>query len=173
MCIRDRAHYKVSCRRRNFAEKTSTFLAKRFDSIYIEDLNVRGMLKNHRLARAISDEAWSMTIAALERKAEVFGLQVHRIDRFAPSSKTCFICKAYKSDLTLKDRNFNCGSCKRTSDRDLNAAKNIFEIGRLTLGGAAADVTSVEISPLPIIPTRKIGKCESRKQKSTQTQISA
>ena len=134
-----RLHYKVVRQRQDFIEKTTTYLARKFDYFFFEDLNVRGMLKYHRLSRSIGDEAWSKIITALERKKEVFGLQVHKIDRFAPSSKTCFYCKSYRADLTLSDRTYGCEACKRTSDRDLNAARNILEIGRMTLGGAAAE----------------------------------
>jgi putative transposase len=83
------------------------------------------MVKNHNLAQAISDSAWSSFVTKLEYKAEWFGKTIHRIGRFEPSSKLCNVCGYHNSNLTLKDRQWECSDCKTNHDRDINAAVNI------------------------------------------------
>ncbi len=100
-----------------------------FDTIYLEDLNVKGMMKNHKLSKAISDVSWGKFIDVLEYKANWNDKQVIHIDRFFPSSKTCNKCGWINNNLTLKDRKWICPKCGENHDRDLNAAINILNEG--------------------------------------------
>jgi putative transposase len=109
--------------------KTTTNLIKQFDTIYLEDLNVKGMMKNHKLAKAIGDVSWGKFIDILEYKSLWNDKQVIHIDRFFPSSKTCSKCGWINNQLTLKDRNWICPECGSVHDRDFNAAINILNEG--------------------------------------------
>ena len=91
----------------------------------IEDLAVSDMVKNHKLAQAISDVSWSTFVSMLEYKAEWYGKNILRIGRFTPSSKTCSNCGSINKELQLKDREWTCSSCSSVLDRDVNAAINI------------------------------------------------
>ena len=107
-------------------------LLKSYDTIFMEDLNVQGMLKNHKLAKAIQEVGFFKFRSVLQSKAIVNGKQVVLVDRFYPSSKTCSNCGYKKQDLKLSDREWTCQNCGTSHDRDLNAAKNIlFEGERL------------------------------------------
>lgn len=117
-------HEKVTNQRKDFLHKTSSELIKNHDSIAVEDLNIKGMVKNHKLARAISDAGWSTFTTMLEYKAEWYGKNILKIGRFDPSSKTCSCCGYVNKELTLKDREWTC-VCGEVLDRDVNAAINI------------------------------------------------
>jgi putative transposase len=93
--------------------------------IVLEDLNVRGMLKNHKLARSIADMGFYEFRRQLEYKARSAGSLVYTVSRWEPSSKTCSWCGWIDEDLTLSDRIFHCCECGYTIDRDLNAAINL------------------------------------------------
>ena len=98
-------------------------------AVFIEDLNVKGMMGNHRLAKSIQSVCWYEFVRVLDYKARWLGKTVLKIDRFFPSSKTCGCC-GYKNDgLTLKDRSWTCPQCGTVHDRDLNAAANILREG--------------------------------------------
>jgi putative transposase len=118
-------HEKVSNQRKDFLHKLSTELIKNHDSIAIENLNVAGMAKNHKLAQSISDVGWSMFTAMLEYKAEWHGKNILKIGRFDPSSKTCNKCGNINKELQLKEREWTCSCCKSVLNRDVNAAINI------------------------------------------------
>ena len=118
-------HEKVANRRKDFLHKQSSKLVKDNHSIAIEDLNVKGMMKNHCLAKSISDVGWSMFTTMLEYKCEWYGGNLLKIGRFEPSSKTCSNCGTVNKALTLKDREWTCNSCGVIHDRDINAAVNI------------------------------------------------
>jgi putative transposase len=91
----------------------------------IEDLNVSGMLKNHRLASAIADCGFYEFRRQLEYKSDWYGAILHIVDRWKPSSKTCSNCHEIKTDLKLKERVFNCSHCGLKIDRDFNASLNL------------------------------------------------
>lgn len=118
-------HEKVANQRKDFLHKVSTKLIRENQSIALENLNVAGMLKNHCLAQAISDVSWSTFVTMLEYKAEWYGVNILKIGRFDPSSKTCSCCGAINKELQLKDREWTCESCGTLHDRDINAACNI------------------------------------------------
>lgn len=122
-----RLHEIVANKRKDFLHKTSIELIKNHDSICIEDLNIRGMVKNHKLAQAITDVSWGEFVRQLEYKAEWYGKNIVRIGRFEPSSKTCSNCGAINKELTLEDREWTC-VCGEILDRDKNAAINIKKI---------------------------------------------
>lgn len=118
-------HEKVANQRKDFLHQQSSKLVKENHSIAIEDLNVKGMLKNHCLAKSISDVGWSMFTSMLEYKCEWYGVNLLKIGRFEPSSKTCSNCGAVNKNLALKDREWICKTCNTKHDRDINAAVNI------------------------------------------------
>jgi len=120
-----KAHEKVANQRKNFLHKVSSKLIRENQSIALENLNVSGMLKNHNLAQAISDASWSSFVSMLEYKADWYGVNLLKIGRFAPSSKTCSCCGSINKELTLKDRSWTCSNCGSFLDRDKNAACNI------------------------------------------------
>lgn len=118
-------HEKVSNKRKDFLQKTSTKLIRENQSIAIEDLQIKNMLGNHNLAQAIKDVSWGMFITMLKYKAEWYGINIIKIGKFEPSSKTCSCCEYVNKELTLKDRIWTCVNCSVTHDRDENAAINI------------------------------------------------
>ena len=131
---------KISNSRMDLIHKTALNLIKEFDTIYLEDLDVKEMMKNHRLAKAIGDVSWGKFIETLTYKAEWNEKEVVHIDRFFPSSKTCRHCGNINHNLTLKDRKWECSECHEILDRDVNAAINIFNEGcRKNISGGTSD----------------------------------
>ena len=122
-------HNKVKNQRKDFINKTASSIAKDYDLVLIEDLNVKGMVKNHKLAKSINDVSWSMFVTALEWQCKKRGKHLHKVNRFYPSSKTCNSCGHKKADLGLHERVYSCSNCGTEIDRDLNAALNIRDEG--------------------------------------------
>jgi len=120
-----RQHEKIKNQRDDFLHKLSTKLVRENQTICLETLNVVGMLKNHNLAKSISDASWSRFNEFLRYKAEWYGCNILHIGMFEASSKTCSECGTIKRDLTLTDRKWKCGECGVLHDRDVNAAINI------------------------------------------------
>jgi putative transposase len=118
-------HEKVVNKRKDFLHKVSTKLIRENQTICLENLNVIGMVKNHNLAQAINDVSWSTFATMLEYKANLYGRNIIRIGRFAPSSKTCNCCGYINKELTLKNREWTCPKCNSVLDRDANASINI------------------------------------------------
>lgn len=140
-----RIHEKIANCRTDTLHKFSTSMVRRFDAIYVEDLNLRGMLKNHSLARAISDASIGGAIRMLEQKAERHGKTVEKIDRWFPSSKTCSGCGHIVEELPLSVRDWTCSECGTVHDRDLNAAINILAVGQtVTAHGGTVRRTSAQ-----------------------------
>jgi putative transposase len=123
-----RIHARTADRRRDHLHKLSTRIIRENQTVIIEDLGVRNMIRNHSLARAISDAAWSELRRQLEYKADWYGRTVIAIDRFYPSSKTCSACGAIVEKLPLNIREWTC-RCGAIHDRDINAAKVILAAG--------------------------------------------
>jgi len=126
-----KVYEKITNARKDFLHKLSFNLIKNHDVIAIEDLNVKGMVKNRKLAKAISDSSWSTFTTMLTYKADWYGKQVVKINRWFPSSKTCSNCNHLltKSELPLSVRSWNCPSCLQENDRDINASINILHQG--------------------------------------------
>jgi putative transposase len=124
-----RAHRKVRDARADFLHKTTTGLVRGHDLIAIEDLAVKNMVRNRRLARAISDCGWGEFRRQLQYKCERAGRQLVVISRWYPSSKICSACGFRLAELSLSARTWRCPSCRARHDRDLNAAKNILAAG--------------------------------------------
>ena len=122
-----RLHYKIACIRKDYLHKLTTNIVKQFDMICIENLNIKGMVKNHKLSRAISDLGFYEFKRQLIYKANQWGKTVKELDRFYPSSKTCSNCGFImaKENLILAVRHWICPSCHANHDRDINASINI------------------------------------------------
>jgi len=117
-------HEKIASRRNDFLHKLSLRLTRENQSIALETLTVSNMMKNHKLAQAIQDASWSKFNEFLNYKSEWYGVNILRIGRFEPSSKTCH-CGVVNKELKLSDREWTCKSCGSINDRDLLAAQNI------------------------------------------------
>ena len=124
-----RIHARIANRRSDTLHKLTTMLARTYSDICIEDLNVAGMMKNHHLAKAISDASFYELRRQLEYKTAKTGAKLHVIDRWHPSSKTCSQCGSVKAKLSLTERVYRCEHCGLVIDRDLNAAINLMVAG--------------------------------------------
>jgi putative transposase len=132
-----KVHARITDRRRDGLHKLTTRLVRENQTIVIEDLTVRTMVKNRNLSRAISDAAWSQFRSMLEYKAAWYGREVIAVDRFFPSSKLCSACGALADRMPLDVRVWTCEYCGTTHDRDVNAAKNLLAAGlAVTVCGA-------------------------------------
>lgn len=142
-------HEKISNKRLNFLHTLSHRLTNenQVNSICAEDLKVKNMVKNHNLAQGISDVSWSKFVDLLKYKSEWRGKNLIQVNTFFPSTKTCSNCGNINDDLTLADRNWQCGICHSTHNRDVNAAKNIKIMG-LKQSGWRPSVESVELRTL-------------------------
>lgn len=118
-------HEHVANQRKDFLHKVTTRLIRENQTICIEDLNVKGMMKNRKLSKHIGDVGWGMFFQFLRYKSDWYGSNILSIGRFEPSSKTCSKCGYIKHDLKLKDREWTCLGCGEHHDRDVNAAINI------------------------------------------------
>jgi putative transposase len=140
-----RAHRKVRDARRDFLHRASTRLVRSADMIVIEDLNVSGMVRNRRLARAISDCGWGEFRRRLEYKCERAGRELVVIDRWYPSSKTCSACGHLLTGLSLSTRHWTCPSCRARHDRDINAAENVLTAGLAVARGSPGDACGADV----------------------------
>lgn len=119
---------RVANIRRDFTQKVTTILTTHYGQIALEDLNVRGMVQNHRLAQAVSDVAFGELNKQIGYKSEYNGVTIKRTDRFYPSSKTCSVCGNVKHDLKLSNRTYRCDKCGAVINRDYNASLNLLGI---------------------------------------------
>lgn len=137
-----RLHYRVKCARDDFAHKLTTRLVRNFGVIVVEDLNVSGMLKNHCLAKAIADKAWSEIRRQLTYKCANHSRELDVVDRWFPSSKACSGCGCVKDKMPLGDRTYTCEHCGLVIDRDINAAINLENTRGLRGINACGDLIS-------------------------------
>ena len=125
-----RLHEKISNSRTDYLHKCSISLVRRYDIICIEDLNVKGMVKNHRISKSITDASWGKFVSMLTYKAEWNEKKIVKIDRFYPSSQSCHVCGYLnKETKDLSVREWECPECHTRHDRDINAAINILHFG--------------------------------------------
>lgn len=124
-----RLNEKIVNSRRDFQHKLSTKLTNEYQTICLESLRVKNMMKNHKLARAIGEASWYSFVNMLQYKGKWKGCDIIQIDQFYPSSKTCSCCNWKKENLKLSERSWTCPNCGTVHDRDINAAKNILTYG--------------------------------------------
>jgi putative transposase len=132
-------HVKIADRRRDYQHKLSTKLIRENQIVCVESLQVKNMVKNHSLAKAISDVGWGEFVRQLEYKAKWYGRTLVKIDKFYPSSKRCFDCGHILDSLPLDVRVWTCPECGTVHDRDINAAKNVHAVG-LTVFDACGEM---------------------------------
>lgn len=145
-----RCHARVSNQRRDFLHKVTHELThdSQVRTIFVEDLNVRGMLSNHHLAKSISDVSFGEFLRQLSYKGVWYGVNVVRVDRWAPSSKTCSVCGTVNRKLRLCDRKWTCKCCGTRHERDYNAAVNIKSFGLMALPPDRREVKPVDCPPV-------------------------
>ena len=168
----------ANCRRDNLHKITYALTHdSQVRTICMEDLNVKGIMSNHHLAKAVGDASFGMFLTMLEYKCKWYGINLVKIDRFAPSSKTCSKCGYVYKGLKLSERSWTCPNCGTRHDRDYNAACNIKEIGLKTLPTERGEVKPVDC---PLVDDRPCalksngrkkqekrgGKCASEAAKS-------
>lgn len=157
-----RLHEKIANCRADYLHKCSIFLVRRYDTICIEDLNVKGMKKNHPLAKFISDASWGSFVSMLTYKAEWNDKKVVKVDRYFPSSQTCNICGyVNKKTKDLSVREWECPFCHTYHNRDVNAAINILRFGLNYISAGTVDYTGGEEVRANLLKGRSSMKPES------------
>jgi putative transposase len=140
---------KAENRKQDFQHKLSDKLCKENKLIAIEDLNIKGMVKNYCLSKSISNQSWYSFVTKLEYKSKRYSGRIEKTNRFYPSSKTCSSCGYINQELTLKDREWICPQCKARLDRDICASQNILAQVQRELnlkGGGNRHLKPVELS---------------------------
>ncbi|MCK9446952.1 IS200/IS605 family element RNA-guided endonuclease TnpB [bacterium] len=151
-------HEKITNVRKDYLHKVSTEIVKNHDIISVEDLSVKNIMKNHKLAQAMSDVSLGLFYSMLEYKCNWNDKQFVKIDKFFPSSKMCSNCSWINQDLTLKDREWTCPSCGEKHDRDFNASKNILKQGlKIILSGSGieSDIKQKQVEALSLDESMK------------------
>ncbi|NEQ38179.1 MAG: IS200/IS605 family element transposase accessory protein TnpB [Okeania sp. SIO3I5] len=138
-----RLHSKIANIRKDTLHKLTTYLAKNHSQIVIEDLNVSGMMANHKLAKAVGSMGFYEFRRQLEYKCELYRSKLIIVDRWFPSSKTCSRCGSVKESLLLSERVFNCEHCNFSCERDLNAALNLAMAGSSSVSACGLDNADV------------------------------
>ncbi|HEU5374716.1 MAG TPA: RNA-guided endonuclease TnpB family protein [Ktedonobacteraceae bacterium] len=149
-----RIHARIADRRRDFLQKLSTRLIRENQTICVETLAVKNMVKNPKLSKAISDVGWSEFVSQLAYKAEWYGRNLVKIDKWYPSSKRCFDCGHILDSLPLDIRHWVCPECGTAHDRDVNAAKNIRSVGLTVLNACGEAVRPGAVKAKPGKPQR-------------------
>ena len=139
-----KAFEKITNQKEHYIHSVVNELLTYYDIVFMEDLNVRGMLKNHKLAKSIQEIGFYKFKSILTDKAFNNGKQVIFVDRFYPSSKTCSVCGYINKELKLSDREWICPQCGEHHDRDINAAMNILLEGERIIGARSTEYTLME-----------------------------
>lgn len=159
-----RLHEKISNSRADYLHKCYISLVQRYDTICIEDLNVKGMEKNHRLAKSITDASWGSFVTMLTYKADWNGKKVVKIDRYFPSSQTCNVCGfVNKQTKYLSVREWECPVCHTHHNRDVNAAINILRFGLNHISAGTVDYTDGEDVRADLLESCSSVKSEAHK----------
>ncbi|MBE9204267.1 transposase, partial [Synechocystis salina LEGE 06099] len=132
-------HLQISDSRKDFLHKLTTQLVRENQTIAVETLTVKNMVKNHKLALSISDSGWGEFVRQLDYKCRWYGRNLVKIDRWFPSSKRCSSCGHIVDKMPLNIRSWQCPECGTTHDRDVNASRNILAVG-LTVSVCGATV---------------------------------
>jgi len=143
-----RKHKQIADIRRDFIHKTTSTLCNENQVIVMENLRVANMIKNHKLARAISDVGWGEFKRQVEYKSKIYDNLIIKAGTFYPSSKTCSNCGCVNHELTLNDRIFNCPECQFSIDRDTGAALNLYTLGLREIYACGHENLCVEESNL-------------------------
>ncbi len=160
---------RIADARKDFLHQLTTRLVRENQTIAVEDLAVANMVKNRKLARAISDAGWGELVRQLEYKCQWYGRTLVKIDRWFPSSKRCGNCSHIVDKLPLSIREWDCPGCNANQDRDINAARNILAAGLAVLGGNTKDVCGARVRPNGHGSKGHLRK--TRIAKETETQI--
>ena len=157
-----RLHEKISNSRADYLHKCSISLVRRYDTICIDDLNVKGMKRNHRLAKSITDASWGSFVSMLNYKAEWNDKKIVKIDRYFPSSQTCNVCGyVNKQTKDLSVREWECPVCHTHHNRDVNAAINILRVGLNDISAGTVDYTGGEEVRADLLESRSSVKPEA------------
>ena len=159
-----RLHIKVANQRAFVHHNLSTWLTDQFDTIVMENLAVKNMVKNHKLAKSMSDASWSTLVSMIAYKSTWYGRTFHQIDRFAPSTKTCSSCGHKLDAIDLGTRNWTCPSCGSVHDRDLNAAQNILDMGLREIYDLSSDELAEYKRGESVRPKAEMPKADSMKR---------
>lgn len=129
-------HARISDKRMDYAHKLTTKIVNENQVIAVESLQIKNLIRNRKLSKAISDVGWHQIIRMLEYKSAWYGRSFVQIDKFYPSSKRCSVCGYISAKMPLSIRSWDCPECRVNHDRDINAAKNILKAGKAILAGA-------------------------------------
>jgi putative transposase len=164
-----RLHAHIANVRTDSLHKATTMLAKRYETIVVEDLNVGGMTRNHRLARAVMDQGFRMTRGLLAYKTTWNGGALAVADRWFPSSKACSGCGAAKAKLALSERVYQCDTCGLVIDRDVNAARNLLNLA--ASGAESINARGGTVRPRPAWPVPSNLELGTRQRGKTGTAV--
>jgi len=161
-------HKLTNIRKNNIHQVANEIINRKPSFIVLEDLNVKGMMRNKHLAKAIQQQSLAEFTNLLEYKAEQNNIEVIYVDKFYPSSKTCSCCGVVKRDLKLKDRIFKCNNCGLVIDRDYNASLNLYRLGCSTASSAGINVCGVSyqtavVSTKQDTMKQKLNRCLSNR----------
>ena len=154
-----KVHNKIADSRKDFLHKLSTKLIRENQTIAIEDLNVKGMVKNHKLAKHIQNASWSEFVRQLKYKAIWYGRTIVQVSPWFPSSKLCSDCGFKIAKMPINIREWTCSNCNEHHDRDVNAAINIRTAGQ-------AELQVCGDSSIGAVGSNSNGRYESAKQKA-------
>lgn len=144
----NKLHSKISNIRADFLHKLSSLIISNFNYIGLESLNTQGMMKNHKLAKSLSDVSFYEFNRQIEYKAKYQEKEIYRVDKFYPSSKICSSCGNIKDNLTLKDRVYICNECGLKIDRDYNASLNLLSQLKQHIGLVQSEFTPADLTAM-------------------------